>query len=91
MTFEHMKDLACKHFKVSKSQLDGKCRKAEIVYARIALAKILRNQGYKFVEIASMLNVNHSSVIHYINTFDDRVKYDVIFANTFKDFSKECQ
>ena len=90
MTFEQLKDLACKYFKVTKSQVEGKGRKAEVVYARIAIAKILHCKGYKIVEIASMLNVNHSSVIHYIKTFNDRMKYDVIFANTYNDFKEDC-
>ena len=90
MTFEQLKELACKHFKVTKSQVEGKGRKVNMVYARVALAKILHTKGYMIIEIASMLNINHSSVIHYLKTFDDRMKYDVIFSNTFKDFKEEC-
>ena len=41
MTFEQLKDLACKHFKVTKSQIEGKGRKINVVYARIAVAKVL--------------------------------------------------
>ena len=33
MTFEQLKDLACKHFKVTKSQIEGKGRKINVVYA----------------------------------------------------------
>lgn len=90
MTFEQVKSLACKHFKVTKSQIDGKGRKTDIVYARIALAMMLFKMGYRVVDIASMLNINHSTVIHYLKTFDDRMKYDVIFSNTFNDFKEEC-
>ena len=46
MTFEQLKDLACKHFKVTKSQIEGKGRKINVVYARIAVAKVLHESGY---------------------------------------------
>ena len=90
MTFEQIKELTCKHFKVTKSQVEGKGRKTDVVYARIAIAMMLFKRGYKVVEIASMLSINHSTVIHYLKTFDDRMKYDIIFANTYKDFKEEC-
>lgn len=83
MTFEQLKTLACKHFKVTKSQIEGKGRKINVVYARIAMAKILH-------EIGDMLGLDHSTVFHHLKTFDDRMKYDVIFANTYNDFNEEC-
>lgn len=90
MTFEQLKDLACKHFKVTKSQIEGKGRKMNVVYARIAIAKILHSEGYTLQEIGSMLNMTHSNVINYIKTFDDRLKYDLIFANTYNEFKEDC-
>lgn len=90
MTFEQLKELACKHFKVTKSQIDSKGRRINVVYARIAIAKILNEQGYTQHEIGDMLNISHSNVFHHLNTFDDRMKYDVIFANTFNDFKEDC-
>jgi chromosomal replication initiation ATPase DnaA len=90
MTFEQLKVLASKHFKVSTSQIEGKGRKVDVVYARIAIAKILHSKGYTLHEIGDMLNMTHSNVLHHVKTFDDRMKYDVIFANTYNEFSKEC-
>ena len=90
MTFEQLKDLACKHFKVTKSQIEEKGRKVDVVYARIAIANILHSKGYTLHEIGDMLNMTHSNVLHHVKTFDDRMKYDVIFANTYNEFSKEC-
>ena len=37
-----------------------------------------------------MLHINHSTVFHHLNTFEDRMKYDVIFANTYNDFKEDC-
>lgn len=90
MTFEQLKELACKHFKVTKEQVMGKGRKLNVVYARIAIAKVLHESGYTLQEIADTLNVSHCLIIHYLKTLDDRLKYDVIFANTYKDFKEEC-
>ena len=91
MIVENLKNLACKHFKVTRQQIDGSGRKMEVVYARIAISKILHENGFKIIEIATILNMNHSTITHYISTFSDRIKYDVIFANTFNDFKKECE
>ena len=61
-----------------------------VVYARIAIAQILHSEGYTLQEIGSMLNMTHSNVINYIKTFDDRLKYDLIFANTYNEFKEDC-
>lgn len=90
MTCEQLKNLACKHFKVTRSQLEGRCRKESFVYARIAVAKILNLSGYTLHGIANELNVNHSSAFHYLKIFNDRMQYDVIFSNTYKQFEEEC-
>lgn len=90
MTFEQLKTLACKHFKVTKSQIEGKGRKINVVYARIAMAEVLHTCGYTLHEIGDMLHIDHSTVFHHLKTFDDRLKYDVIFANTYNDFKEEC-
>lgn len=90
MTFEQLKMLACKHFKVTPSQVEGKGRKLDVVYARIAMAKVLHECGCTIHEIADMLGVSRSLVFNHLKTFDDRMKYDKIFANTYKDFKEEC-
>ena len=90
MTFEQLKTLACKHFKVTKSQIEGKGRKISVVYARIAIAKVLHSCGYTLHEIGYMLGLNHTTVLHHLKTFDERMKYDVIFANTYNDFKEDC-
>lgn len=90
MTFEQLKTLACKHFKVTKSQVEGKGRSINVVYARIAMAKILHEKGYTLHEIGDALHLNHSTVFHHLNTFEDRMKHDVIFANTYNDFKEDC-
>lgn len=90
MTIEQIKDTACKHFKVTRAQLDGKCRKAEVVYVKIAISKLLHSKGYKIIEIADVLGLHHATVLHHLKTVDDRMQYDKIFANTYRDFSEEC-
>lgn len=87
---EQLKFLACHIFKVSREQLDGKSRKIEVVYAKIAMTKYLHAQGYKLVDIAGMVNMNHSTITHYLQTFDDRFKYDSKFRKLYEQFEQEC-
>ena len=90
MMFEKLKFIACHVFGVSRAQLEGKNRKIEVVYAKIAISKVLSSQGYKIIDIAGMLNMNHSTITHYFQTFDDRLKYDSKFKKLYEQFIQEC-
>lgn len=90
MMFEKLKFIACHAFGVSKAQIEGKSRKIEVVYAKIAMSKVLYSQGYKIVDIAGMLNMNHSTITHYFQTFDDRLKYDSKFRKLYEQFIQDC-
>lgn len=90
MMFEKLKFIACHVFGVSRTQLEGKNRKIEVVYAKISISKVLSSQGYKIIDIAGMLNMNHSTITHYFQTFDDRLKYDSKFKKLYEQFIQEC-
>ena len=80
MTFEQLKDLACKHFKVTKSQIEGKGRKINVVYARIAIAKVLHESGYTLHEIG----VSDETPIIYVFNKADKVGLATIPSNDNK-------
>lgn len=90
MMFEKLKFIACHVFGVSRAQLEGKNRKIEVVYAKISISKVLYSQGHKMIDIAGMLNMNHSTITHYFQTFDDRLKYDSKFKKLYEQFIQEC-
>lgn len=90
MTFEQLKDLACKHFKVTNEQIENCSQKTNAVYAKVSIAMVLHMKGYSVGQIADMLHLHHYTVFRHLKTFDDRMKYDVIFRNTYKQFKEEC-
>lgn len=53
-----------------------KNRKRRRVEGRIIYSKILREEGYTFPEIGSLLSKDHSTIIHYCNVFDDIIEYN---------------
>ena len=90
MIFGKIQEYACKHFKVTSDEILSEKPKVNAVYARIAMANLLHESGYTISEIADIFHVNNSLIFHYLSTFKDRLKYDVLFANTYNDFKEEC-
>lgn len=88
MTIEQMKDIACECFGTSKSLLDGKSRKLEVVYVKIAISNILHSKGYSLSEIGRILGLNHTTVIHHMKTVEDRLKYDSTFKKGYDNLIK---
>ena len=86
MTIEQIKDVACECFGTSKSLLDGRSRKLEVVYAKIAISNILHSKGYSLSEIGRILGLNHTTVIHHMKTVGDRIKYDTKFRDMYNKF-----
>lgn len=57
--------------------LNKKSRKRDIVYFRISLSYILYNDfNFNKNKIAKLFNLNHSTIIYYINKFNDYIIYD---------------
>lgn len=73
--------------------IDDTTRKRRVVDARRAYAKILKDVGFPYQHIGSTLGKNHATIIHYINSIDDLLKYDSVFRKKFmlakKNFLKE--
>jgi hypothetical protein len=52
-----------------------KNRSRQRVDARIVYAKILREHGYTFPQIGSLLVKDHSTIIHYCSMFDEAIDF----------------
>lgn len=89
MIYEKLKDSACQCFNITKSQFESGCRKIEIVHAKIAITKVLHSKGYSINEISSLIGRDRCTIMHYLNTFDDRYKYDCDFRNNYESFNSE--
>ena len=73
--------------------IEDTTRRRRIVDARRAYAKILKDVGFSYQHIGHSLNKNHATIIHYVKSVDDLLKYDSAFEKKFmlakKNFLKE--
>ena len=65
----------CKKSGIQRSQLLIKSRKVEYVRMKRLFANFMCDT-YTKVEIARYLNMNHSTVIHHLNTHSENLEYD---------------
>ncbi len=63
--------------------IDKRTRKRELVDARRAYSKILRDAGFSYQHIGDSIGKDHATVIHYIKTIDPLLKYDPVFQKKF--------
>ena len=63
--------------------IDEETRKRPVVDARRAYSKILRDAGYSFQYIASTLNKDHTSIVHYVKSIESLLEYDSAFEKKF--------
>ena len=63
--------------------IEDTTRKRRIVDARRAYAKILKDAGFSYHYIGDSLNKNHATIIHYVKSVDDLLKYDSPFEKKF--------
>ena len=63
--------------------IDEETRKRPVVDARRAYSKILRDAGYSFQYIASTLNKDHTSIVHYVKSIEPLLEYDSAFKKKF--------
>lgn len=68
---------------VFRTNISGKSRARKVVDGRKAYSKILRDAGYRFQEISKSLSLHHATIVHYVKTVDDLVKYDKEFKEKY--------
>jgi chromosomal replication initiation ATPase DnaA len=61
----------------------SKNRKREVVDARRAYAKILRDRGYTFELISRTIGKDHATILHYVRTIDSILSYDKEFRDKY--------
>jgi len=60
-------------------------RKRELVENRIIYAKIMHNTNiFTLSKIASYIDKDHATIIHYLKQHDDFFKYDDFYKSKFK-------
>lgn len=74
---------------VSKDDVLGKSRKADLVTARMLIAWAYRQKGYSLIKIGSFINRKHDSIIYYLNQVEWRNKTDKEFRSYFNQFKKK--
>lgn len=63
--------------------IDEQSRQRKVVDARRAYARILKDAGFSFQHIGDTLGKNHATVIHYVKSVDDLIRFDSIFEKKF--------
>lgn len=63
--------------------IDNKTRKRDLVDARKAYSKILRDAGFSYQHIGDSIGKDHATIIHYIKTIDGLLKYEPVFQKKF--------
>jgi hypothetical protein len=73
--------------------IEDNSRKRRLVDARRAYSKILKDVGFSYQHIGHSLGKDHATIIHYVKSIDDLLKYDSVFQKKFmlakKNFLKE--
>ena len=83
-TSDHVLDVACEVFDVSKAHLKTACRKREFVNARLAASYFLRKKNLSLKTIGlTMGGRDHSTIIYHIKLFNDNYLFD-------RDFKKKA-
>lgn len=76
---------------IEKDLVLSKCRRSEVVDARVILIKVLHDRGCYNRFIADKLNVSTNQISYSIRNFDDRMKYSRNFKLLFNNISKNLQ
>ena len=59
---------------INPSALMSRCRCRKLVYARIEIAKMLRECGYSLEHIGMILQRDHSTINHYLRHAKEEMK-----------------
>lgn len=73
-------DTACELWDVKRDDVLGLSRKSPLPFARIMIAKFLRERtAMTTTGIGRVLNRDHATVQHYLNVYDGEYRYDPHF------------
>lgn len=63
------------------SQYSVRGRKRDTFFARMIFVHHCKREKMKLVDIAKLVNRDHSSMLHLLNKYNDEVKYNAIFRD----------
>lgn len=69
------------YLSVDKLTICGKSKAYDAMTARIIYAKMARRWGITLTDIGKMINRNHSTIIRYLSSYDDKYVYDRNFQH----------
>ena len=80
----------CRKWRVLYSDVCGRCRKRELVFARMTIANFLREYTpLSTTEIGALISRDHSTVIHHIKTYKDEFRFNKDFRNFAESIKEE--
>ena len=85
---ERLKDISCKLHGITRNQLESNARLAPIISARAQCYLHLFENGYKYVDIGSIFNKNHATIIHSVNNLSGYLEYDAQIKSKYEKLNK---
>ena len=80
----------CRKWNVNLEDVCGRSRKQEIVYPRMVIACFLRQHtALSTTEIGRLINRDHSTIIHYLKTYDSEFRFNKEFRNFAESIKEE--
>ncbi|MDR1459715.1 MAG: hypothetical protein LBI60_05830 [Bacteroidales bacterium] len=65
--------------KITFSEIVGKSRKRNKVYARMIFAKYMTEKGYTIQRVSKKMKHSHSTVVYYVKKYKDDFQYNPEF------------
>lgn len=82
----------CRKWNVSIDDVCGRSRKQEVVYTRMIIAYFLRQYTtLSTTKIGRLINRDHSTIIHYLKTYDSEFRFNKDFRNFAESINRELQ
>lgn len=79
---------ACKFLGIEPNELMSDNRSAVYVEGRLLISYSLMKKGLDMEDIALALNRNRTTIYHYLQEVDNRMKYDSVFKNKMRLYEK---
>ena len=80
----------CRKWNVSIDDVCGRSRKQEVVYTRMIIAYFLRQYTtLSTTKIGRLINRDHSTIIHYLKTYDSEFRFNKDFRNFAESIKEE--
>lgn len=80
----------CRTWNMSLDDVCGRSRKQEVVYTRMMIAHFLRQYtSLSTTEIGKLIGRDHSTILHYLATYESEFRFNKDFRNFAKSIKEE--